>query len=355
MTKSPPAPLLARHPAVSVKMSDIAQLAGVSESTISRALSNSPLVGKETRERIKSLAEELGYTIDKRARNLRVQQSGVIAVVVPLLHDAVQSISDPFFLEMLGNLADILSTHGYDLLLRKFSAVGPQQLAGLLRDISADGVLLIGQSTQHDAINRIAETYTPMVVWGTPLPGAAYLTVGSDNFNGALQAVSHLLSLGRRRIVFLGNKDLPEVAPRYAGYQAALNRHSVTLNQRLVVPMPFDGSSALQVVRGFLAQGHEFDAVFAASDIIAMAVIRALRERDLRVPEDVAVIGFDDIMLAGVYSPALTTVRQNIPQAAKILVETLIRRIAGEPAESTLLPVELIIRDSCGSRRGGGD
>lgn len=333
------------------KMADLAMRAGVSESTVSRALSNSPLVGKETRERIQRLAEELGYIIDKRARNLRLQQSGVIAVVVPLLHDTVQSISDPFFLEMLGNLADILSGHGYDLLLRKFGAAEPQQLAGLLRDIRADGVLLIGQSTQHEAIDQIGRNYIPMVVWGAPFPHASYLTVGSDNFDGALQAVSHLLRLGRRRIAFFGNITLPEVAPRHRGYEAALRQHGLAPEPRLVVPMPFDGSSALQTVRGFLAQGEAFDAVFAASDVIAMAVIGALRERQLRVPEDVAVIGFDDIMLAGVFSPALTTVRQNIPEAAKVLVTTLIERIAGEPAESTLLPVQLIVRDSCGGRK----
>jgi DNA-binding LacI/PurR family transcriptional regulator len=333
------------------KMADLALRAGVSESTVSRALSNSPLVGSQTRERIQRLAEELGYTIDKRARNLRLQQSGVIAVVVPLLHDTVQSISDPFFLEMLGNLADILSSHGYDLLLRKFGAAEPQHLAGLLRDIRADGVLLIGQSTQHEAIDQIGRDYTPLVVWGAPFPHASYLTVGSDNFDGALQAVSHLLRLGRRRIAFFGNITLPEVAPRHRGYEAALRQHGLAPEPRLVVPMPFDGSSALQAVRGFLAQGEPFDAVFAASDVIAMAVIGALRERQLRVPEDVAVIGFDDIMLAGVFSPALTTIRQNIPEAAKVLVTTLIQRIAGEPAESTLLPVQLIVRDSCGGRK----
>jgi DNA-binding LacI/PurR family transcriptional regulator len=331
-------------------MSDLAELAGVSESTVSRALSNSPLVGEPTRARIQRLAEECGYTIDKRARNLRLQQSGTIAVVVPLLHDTAQSISDPFFLEMLGHLADTLGGYGYDLLLRKFSGKDEQGLAGLIRGIRADGVLLIGQSTQHEAINEIVQDYAPLVVWGAEMAGQSYVSVGSDNFDGAAQAVRHLLRLGRRNIAFFGNKHLPEVAPRHAGYVQALAEYGLAPAPGLEVALPFDGQGALSAARVFLDRRPRLDAVFTTSDVIAMRVIQALRERQLRVPEDVAVVGFDDITLAGLYSPALTTVRQNLARASDILVRTLLELIAGRPAQSVVLPAELVVRASCGAR-----
>jgi DNA-binding LacI/PurR family transcriptional regulator len=289
--------------------------------------------------------------IDVRARNLRLQRTGTISVVFPLLHEVDQWISDPFFLEMLGHLADELSDRRYDLLLHKIGPGASRGLKEFLNERRTDGVVLIGQSTQHGLINELAAEFLPLVVWGAALPDARYLTVGSDNFAGARAAVRHLLGLGHKRIAFFGDPGLPEVAQRYAGYVAALAEDGMAPDAGLECRVPFDKGQARAAMAAFLERRSGFDAVFAASDLVAIAAIRVLDQRGLRVPGDVAVVGFDDIMLAGAYTPALTTVRQDIGAGARVLVDTLFARMNDEAVGSTVLPVELIVRASCGAVR----
>lgn len=327
-------------------MSDLARLAGVSESTVSRALAGSPLVGLQTRDKIQALAKKYGYVIDKRARNLRLQKSGVIAVIVPLLHNEAQSISDPFFLEMLGSLADLLSSHDYDLLLRRYTDKDENGLEGLIKNLSVDGVILIGQSVLHESINHIALNYKPLVVWGAAMENQNYITIGSDNYTGALQAVNHLLQSARKNIAFFGDKNLPEIAPRFRGYKDALSRHGIPTDPTLELNLLFDTQGILATVNNFFTKTRHLDAIFAVSDIIAMQTIQVLKTKKIDVPESIAVIGFDDIQLARFFSPALTTVKQDIPKAAEIIVDTLLSLIKGKPARSSLLPTELIIRST---------
>lgn len=333
-----------------VKMSDIAQLAGVSESTVSRALCGSKLIAEATRTRIKKIADEHGYTIDLNARNLRMQKTGTISVVFPLLHEVDQGISDPFFLEMLGHLADELSDRHYDLLLHKIGPGEPRGLADMVNARRSDGILLIGQSTQHELINELAAGYKPLVVWGAALPGSRYLTVGSDNRGGARDAVAHLLGLGHRRIAFFGDRRLVEVAQRHEGYVAALQAAGLAADPGLECRVPFDRSGAQVAMTTFLDRNPPFDAIFAASDLLAMAAIRALDQRGRRVPGDVAVVGFDDIMLAGAYTPALTTVRQNVAAGARTLVDHLFRVLEDSEVQAAVLPTALVVRASCGAR-----
>lgn len=330
----------------SFKMSDLAILAGVSESTVSRALANSPLVGDKTRLKIQKLAEKHGYVIDKRARNLRLKKSGVIAVIVPLLHNEAQSISDPFFLEMLGNLADLLSANEYDLLLRKYTGKEGYGLDVLIKNLSVDGVIVIGQSILHEALHHMAVDYKPMVVWGAQIENQNYITVGSDNYIGALNLVRHLLSLPRRNIAFFGNKNLPEIAPRYNGYIDALTEHGISPNPDLELALPFDQDGIGFAAKNFFETKMHPDAIFAVSDVIAMQVIQILKSKNIDVPKTIAVTGFDDIQLASFFIPALTTVKQNIPKAAAEMVNILLDLIAGKPGCSSTLPVELVIRSS---------
>ncbi len=333
-----------------VKMSDIASLAGVSESTVSRALSDNPLINEATRLRIKKIAEDHGYVLDLRARNLRLQKTGTISVVFPLLHEVDSGFSDPFFLEMLGYLADELSDRHYDLLLHKIAPGEPRGLVELINERRSDGVVVIGQSTQNAVINELASRYEPLVVWGAALPDNHYLTVGSDNYNGAVMAVQHLVALGHRRIAFFGDKILPEIGERYAGYVAALEKADIALDPSLECRVPFDRLGARKAMNGFLDKKLPFDAVFAASDLVAIAAINVFDQRGIRVPVDVSIVGFDDIMLAAAYTPALTTVRQDIGGGAKALVETLFHRLNGTPTQSTILPTSLVVRASCGAK-----
>ncbi len=332
-----------------LKMDDVARLAGVSKSTVSRALADSPLVNEETKKKIRALATSHNYIIDQRARNFRLRQTHAITVAIPLMHDADQHISDPFFLDLLGHIADALTEKGYDLLLSKAVPAEPDWLSKLVATRRTDGLILMGQSTQHDAINRLAMEYRPLVVWGAAMPGQNYTTVGSDNRTGGRQATQHLLESGRRRIAFLGDRALPEIADRYQGYVDALNAAGLAASDDLLVTVHFASDAAYHGMRAFLSRGADIDAVIAGSDVIAMSAIRALNESGRQVPQDVAVVGYDDIALAAYVEPPLTTVRQDTVKAANLLVDRLLARIHGETAQSTTIAPELIVRRSSAS------
>lgn len=331
-----------------LQMHDIAQMAGVSTSTVSRALNQSALVNEETRQRIERLAQSLNYSINVGARNLRLQQNRTVAVIVPFESTARQHVSDPFFVSMLGCLADALTDRGYDMLLSRIDAAQLERAGELAASGRALGVILIGQWHQHEQLNALASRRTPIVVWGAQLPQQYYCTVGSDNIAGGALATEHLIARGRRRIAFLGDVGLPEVAHRFEGYQAALARANLPADAGLVQPAAFVEGSARRAIDDLLQRNSGFDALFACSDLMAMEAISTLQDRGMRVPQDVAVVGFDDIALARYFRPTLTTVRQAISRGADCLVNALLAIVAGEKPAAQVLPTELIVRESSG-------
>jgi DNA-binding LacI/PurR family transcriptional regulator len=331
-------------------MEDIARLAGVSTATVSRALNQSPLVKDATRLRIEELARSLKYQINVGARNLRLQRNRTVAVVVPYDAATRQNISDPFFVSMLGSLADALTERGYDMLLSRVDAERLDLAADLEASGRAIGVILIGQWHHHDQLNELASRQVPIVVWGAQLPQQIYCTIGSDNIAGGVLATEHLIEVGRRHIAFFGDPQLPEVGQRYEGYRRALNRHGIALDPRLVLPTAFAEGSARTAVEALLHQKVRFDALFASSDLLAMRSIGTLRSNGLRVPDDVAVVGYDDIELAQHIHPSLTTIRQPMVNGAEALVNALLLIIEGKHPQSQVLPTRLIVRDSSAKR-----
>lgn len=329
-----------------LKMADVARMAGVSISTVSRALAGNPLIPKALRDQIVEIAQTHGYVVNQSARSLRLRKTDTIGVIIPLAHEAGQMISDPFLLEMVGRLADEITRRDYLVLLNKVIITEPGWLERIIQSHRADGLLLIGQSTQHDVLNAVAGTYRPMVVWGAQLPGQTYCSVGSDNVEGGRVAVAHLAAGGRRRIAFLGATDDPEAAQRFAGYRKGLEEAGIAFDPALVVSAHHSMDEAQKAVTEFMASGVPFDAIFAFSDVIAVAALRILAQAGRRVPADVAVVGFDDIVLAQHSVPPLTTVRQDLAFGARAMVDLLFRRMAGQPAPSTLSPVKLVVRES---------
>jgi DNA-binding LacI/PurR family transcriptional regulator len=329
-----------------LKMADIARLAGVSTSTVSRALADSPLIPAALREEIVNLAQAHGYVVNQSARSLRLRKTHTINIVIPLGHEGSQLISDPFFLEMIGRLADEITARNYEVLLTKVGDPKPGWLERIIQAHRSDGLIVIGQSNQHDALNKAAEHYRPLVVWGGHLPGQVYCSVGSDNVGGARMAVEHLIRRGRRRIAFLGDPSTPEVSLRRQGYLDALADAGLEAPPELSAPAYFTVETAYTAARALIDSGAQFDALFAASDLSAITAIQALAAAGRRTPEDVSVVGFDDIALAQHSSPPLTTVRQPLDLGARRLVELLFRRIAGEEAHSVTLPPKLIVRES---------
>ena len=319
------------------KMTDIARLAGVSASTVSRALAGSPLVTALKREEIHRLAHERGYVINATARNLRLQRTQTLSVAIPSGHATGQPLTDPFLMEMLGHLADTITQRGYGMFLQKVVPPMNDWLPQLIASHRCDGIIVIGQSTEHVALEAAAAHYHPLVVWGGQLASQSYCTVGSDNVGGATAAVNYLIRSGRQRIVFLGDPAVPEIGLRYQGYQLAHERAS-----RQPVTPPILSMRALIAVAG------NFDAVFGATDVIAMSALRAISAAGLSVPRAVAVVGFDDIALASHANPPLTTVRQNLQRGAHELVDLLFRRLEGEDTPSVVMPAELVVRESSG-------
>ncbi len=327
-------------------MADIAKLAGVSESTVSRALKDSPLIAASTRERIQRLAEEAGYAVNPIASSLRSRQTGVITVAVPLVHEREPHLVDPFMMMMLAHLADALSDRGYNMLLSKVAAHQDGWVRRLQQPGRSDGVILIGQSFEHGSINEAARAGIPLTAWGTRLPAQKYPVVGTDNRLGGQIGTEHLIRHGRRRIAFLGDERLPEVGHRHEGYRHALRAAGLKAHSELHVRSHFGSEDAYASVRMLIDSGADFDGVMAASDVIAISAIRALSESGRRVPQDVSVVGFDDILLAEHAHPPLTTVRQELAQGAIKLVDTVIAAIRGEQPESTTLAPSLIVRAS---------
>ncbi len=327
-------------------MTDIARLAGVSTSTVSRALAESALIPVKTRQQIQQIAAEHGYVIDQRGQRLRSSRTRTICVAIPLGHETDQMISDPFFLQLFGHIADEISSRHYDVLLSRIPSPAPGWLSRHVQTQKADGYIVVGQSDQHDEINQAARAFLPLVVWGAHLPEQAYCSVGSDNVGGARAAVDALLQAGRRRIVFLGASSLPEIQMRLRGYTTALERAGIAIVDELIQPAHFTGDTALAAVQDLIARGVAFDGVFAASDVIALSALRALQTSGVSVPEDVSVIGFDDLALAEHSNPRLTTVHQDLKHGAAALVEFLFRRMNGEETPSATLPIRVVHRDS---------
>jgi DNA-binding LacI/PurR family transcriptional regulator len=329
-----------------LQMADIARLAGVSVSTVSRALNGSTLVNDETRDRIGQLARSLNYSINLSAQNLRLQKNQTVAVVVPYDAQSRQHISDPFFLAIVGSLADALTDRGYDMLLSRVDAEALDSAAALYDSGKAIGVIIIGQWRHHDQLNSLAARKVPVVVWGGQLPQQLYCSVGGDNLAGGLQATQHLLQAGRRRIVFLGDARLPEVQLRQQGYRQALHTSGLKHEPQLELPVPFEIIAAREAMDRFCASGVKFDGVVACSDLLALQAVQAVRAVGLEVPRDVGVVGYDDMPLATYSDPPLTTVHQPVALAGTELVDALLTLLRGEPAAPRMLPVHLVVRAS---------
>ena len=329
-----------------LQMADIARLAGVSVSTVSRALNGSKLINPETRQRIEQLARSLNYSINLSAQNLRLQKNQTVAVVVPYDAQSRQHISDPFFLSIVGSIADALTDRGYDVLLSRVDAEALDSAAALYDSGKAIGIVIIGQWRHHDQLNELAARKVPVVVWGGQLPQQLYCSVGGDNVGGGLLATRHLLQQGCRRIVFLGDAQLPEVHLRRRGYEQALQEAGLSTDPALELPVPFEIMAAREALDRLCASNVAFDGVVACSDLLALQAVQAVRASGREVPGDVAVVGYDDMPLATWSDPPLTTVHQPVAVAGAEIVEALLTLLRGERASPRTLPVHLVVRAS---------
>jgi len=313
-------------------MADLAALAGVSTITVSRALRDSALVREEVREQIKALAAEHGYRLNAAARNLRTRRAHSITAVIEMDPSTERPMSEPLVLGVIGGLLQTLTMEGYRLVLTTRSEALSSS------GVDADGIILLGQGPNDEATQQIRRFDLPMVVWGGNRPATDRMVfVGSDNRAGGRLVGEHLASLGRRRILFLGDVAHAEVADRLAGLEGAVTGRGVTVTP---LPCAFSRTAGRGAVADALASGAKFDAIMACSDSMALGAVDGLDEAGLRVPQDVAVTGYDDAGAEG----RLTSVRQDLELTGQVLARKVLDLVAGRPTTSEMLPVTLVPR-----------
>jgi DNA-binding LacI/PurR family transcriptional regulator len=328
-------------------MAHVAQLAGVSQATVSRALGKG-LVHPETRARIRDVARRCGYAKRAAPQPAR-KRNRTVAVVVPHAADVRGDVSHALSAELTAQLTNELAQHGYDVLLSRVRH-NRHWRSAFLTSGRADGVIVIGQAANGARGPTAGDRAAPLVVWGMASPAHDYCSVSTDDVTGACQATAHLFGLGRRRIVFLGNSSLPSIGERFRGYLEAHRQAKLSVAAELAVTTSFDAAAATEALAALLDASIPFDAVFAMSDGLAIAAIELLRERGLRVPEDVSVVGYDDTAAASSHRPRLTTVRQDTRRAGRLLTLKLLQLLAGQRPASAVLATELVVRESCGAQ-----
>ena len=328
---------------------DIAHLAGVSQSTVSRALNDSPLVNIATRQKVQEIARELNYQVDKNASNLRRQRSSTIALLLFEDPTSDDSLVNPFFLAMLGSITKACAARGYDLLV-SFQNLENNWQAEYEDSHKADGLILLGYGDYRSYAGKLSQLHqhnTHVMRWGAPVEQWPGISIGCDNFSGGQSVTRHLLSHDYRSFAFIGDigDKAPEFQSRYDGFLSALDKHH-THHQYDAISSEEAG---IEAAKHLLETTSALpDAIVCAADIIAVGVLQQLKEAGIRVPEDVAVVGFDNIQLAAFTTPGLTTVQQNTAQAGEKLVENLLLAIDGHPTDDHLLPTNLVVRQSCG-------
>ena len=330
-------------------IADIARICCVSKSTVSRALNDSTLISTETKERIRAVAKQHNFQINVSARRLSLQRSRTIAFVVHAHQTKdIFSLADLFLLEILGAISSTLSTNHYDLLVANVDPNDPAWPHQYLDTRRVDGFILLTSSRKNYHIKTLVEMKAPFIVRNNVRsPDDSYCSVNNDNFGGGKLAAGHLLQKGKRRIAFVGGPvEEYETQRRYNGYAVALQENGQAVDPSLVMYGDWTSDSAVAQMQQLLEAVPDLDAVFANSDLMAVGAINVLREHGRRVPQDVAVVGYDDLSIAKFNSPPLTTISQNVPLVGKLLAQNLIQNIETGQVINVTIPAELVIRES---------
>ena len=333
---------------------EVARLAGVSRATVSRALNGSARVSDEARERVYAAIASLGYEPDVIAQSLVRQRSSVIAVslfpeddALPLSH--LGRTSQYFYLGLYENIEREAVALGYDLLVPSHPhGKSPEHYIRSLQTRRVAGVIMLHATEARTQALINAEI--PTVFIDSIAQGSHATYVKSDNVDGACQATRHLLSLGHCRIAFLTGRttDLPGLE-RLLGCQQALAQAGIAPDSGLIRQSGWEVVDAYEAARALLAERRDFTAIVAGSDFMAIGILRALTERGVRVPEDISLVGFDDIDFSQYTVPQLTTMRQDRVAMAQGAVQRLVALIEGtEKASPLILPTRLVMRGSTG-------
>lgn len=329
------------HPTSPATLTDVARLAGVSPSTVSRILNGTARVSDDKRRAVLAAIEAMNFAPNQMAQALKKGRSMTIGIVV-------QDFASPFFDETLRGVDDGLKGTGYTSIIASGHWNEEQESARVRQLVGrkVDGVILLSGRSASDAIARLA-VQRPIVATGCAVsaPNAHGFTL--DNENGAHLAMRHLLELGHRRIAFIaGRSGHQDASERLAGYLRALAEEDITFDPKLVVDGDFRETGGMAAVNRLLETGQQFSAIFAANDLSAFGARLALYRKDIRVPDDISMVGFDDLPGAAYATPPLTTVRQPLFEMGRIAAAAVLCLINGEPVVSALPPLMLILRET---------
>jgi len=335
---------------------DVAKQAKVSPSTVSRVIADNSRISPETKERVNKIIKELNYHPNMIARSLIKRSSRTLGLV--LSRSTEIAFSNPFFPEIIRGISAVTQRHQYSLMLTTTEDYEEEarQCLQMLEEKRVDGVLLLASRIKDDLIEKLCRNNYPFVVVGRVPEINGYYSVNNDNVQAAYTAVRHLLNLGHRRVAFLnGLEDFTVCQDRFEGYCFAFREFGLDINQSYIANGMFTQEEGYRLTNELLRVSPSLTAVFAVDDEMAIGAYQAIKEQGLSIPDDVAVVGFNDDPLASVVEPALTTVRIPIYEMGIAATEMLIKLLNKEKLVSTqrILSSELIIRDSCGGARSG--
>jgi DNA-binding LacI/PurR family transcriptional regulator len=327
---------------------DVAAEAGVSQSTVSRALAGDPVVSEATRLRVAEAARKLNYYVDNNAARLRTGKTGTLAVVAICRPDEDRKDLNPFTYALLGTICAAASARGYETLV-SFQD-GPANLSGRYEEQrKADGLIVIG-TTQNEAAwdyyRDLGQSGMHWVCWGSPYDELEWIR--SDNHDGARIATAHLIERGCKSIACIGSVDSlqRQFSERFDGYADAMGAANLTPRLVAIEPDLPREEQGRRAARALLDSGEPCDGVFAVCDEIALGALRAFSEAGIHVPQDIALIGFDGIRASAHAMPPLSTVQPDFAAAGAMLVDKLLASVAGEPHEQRRVPVQLLVRES---------
>ena len=335
-----------------VTIQDVARVAGVSPSTVSRALNDSPLIREETKARIRAIAEELGYERNELARGLVKGASGAIGLVIP-------DITNPFFAEVTRGVGEVAHARGYGVILCNTEEDPDRERSyiRLLRRKRVDGLILTSVTAEDPYLKALSRSKTPFVLVSRACQLVPAPYVGVDDRLGGRLAVEHLVELGHRRIGFIGGPpDVQSSLDRLAAFEAVLSERGLPVREEWISFSDFTQRAGYRAGKELLKREERPSAVFAANDVVALGVLQAADELGIRVPEELSVVGYDDISYAGLPRIELTTVAQPSFEMGRIAAEWLLSVLEGGPQRRLyrLLTPKLVVRRTTGPPAGSG-
>jgi len=328
---------------------DIAKMAKVSHTTVSRVLNNAPRVREETRRRILELVSILDYRPHARARAFASKRSHLLGLLV-------SDISNPFYAELARGIEDKAHEKGYNVIFCSTDEKSERMktYTNLMMDAGVDGLIFASVHLHEPVTEKLIDERFPVVLVNRKLSGSSYNYVICNNIQGAYEITEHLINLGHRKIAIItGSSNLSTGRERLQGYQKALKNHGIDFNQNYVIQGPFKRETGYKAAKKLLTMKDGPRAIFAGNDFMAIGVIDAIEELGMNIPEDVAVVGFDDTEFASHLRTKLTTVSQRKYEMGNLAVQILIDYIERKEKNyihKVILEPKLVIRESCGQK-----